>query len=387
MISTLGLSLPVLASLLLLAPSAGESQLPPTLPIAHLELRVTSDGTWDHETSDPDVSFHIEGQPGTWVVLVARAYLVAPVPGSAFEHIYAELVTRFGDALARVEGVPWMTWPSFVQASLLEGAHASVSTASGVGEDTVKSSFQPLFGPWHEDVVSRSWKCHTPIWLERKSQGHQTSIEPWQRILSPTAQQDEVFSAFNLMQHAVLTQMSAVDAAEFLKGTPPASDQSWLGMALDSGLLRVDVQALGVRSPNVLPGEHGATELGSPGLLGVPEVPPSVRLSNNVCLGIYVGAPGTGGGGPGFADSASPIELDVSGFVTPFCALLETVDGTHHVLVGELVDVGRVAFDIPQSAAVGPATLRWIANPFGRFQSQGAPWGGVVIQPPPFGGQ
>ena len=312
------------------------------------------------------------GDAGTWYYPFCHASVRDGALTSPLTHVREAAQT----ALLRY---PWLTTPNPIAVPNLPPFTQQYSQWVTLwslvlqGPDAVKSYCQPLtLSPGSVAIAgsTRVWDADAPVWLLQ--QPGQTGSDIWKDVIyNPgSGSNSKSLDSVKFFYHACARQESEAAMKELARDVDLAS---WI--ALD--IFEVSVQAVGMRSPGVVP---TASETTTPGL---PSLPPEMTLSTTSHVRMSVGPRirhGQGGSGPLLG---TPGESVLVPFDNPVGAVSAVIsNGSASVtLTGAFHSIGYAAFELPASLASGAWQFQSFSNSFATSAAPSAPWTTLEVTP------
>jgi hypothetical protein len=322
-------------------------------------LELDEGASWSDDLDAYKLRVRVLGEWGTWVNVYFRAYVD---PGQASS----------GPGAALLASYPWLAWeaPSHWLAGLAAGSPPLIAVqpqwddlysrvVDAGNPDAVREYCQPiLVDPASAaDLHERLWVVPAPAWV-----GSSPVEQRWKLLLygyEDDATDGYHFNADKLFDRACQLQAPSNAQANACIQDPLVST------AADAGILRMDLQAIGLRMDSASHDDFlPANELGASGLTGVPAEPPRLTVSSPATLTVRLG-PRVGpiiAGPPlqGVPGAAVVVPFDT--FAAPVTAELVDHAGILWVIPGTFAGIAKARFVLPAGVAPGPADFVAFSN-------------------------
>lgn len=347
--------------------------------------------------------FDITGAEGSWVTLMARVSLAPTMDAQIRADVIAEFPFLADVAVATLADIdPLYSAAEQLVVPLTGPIGSFVAIAGGpmaapVSDDLVRFLYQPILDISVGDVSTRRWSAEPSTWSNPLVIPGHTGLQLgqdrtawWSSVIHDrhdSAADRTVFNFDTLLHQVLEDQASAMgaDASAFINGFPSPSYswqqgsqvRTWYSKVLTEGGLSLNIQALALRSPDLVNDDNNpanddikGNELDTSGLKGAADATPKLPVPT-ISPAILITFGGHGGNGifPPVAHDLTqqmtvggPATFDGSGlFGVPHVVMTDSIS-TMFVIPMTWTSPGTWSFDVPAQAQIGVGGYVFVKN-------------------------
>lgn len=336
------------------------------------------------------LDLRVSGTPGTWICLFYTLYAETPVGASTDAASYvASLIEGNTPAypfLLKPTPTPFMglssSYPSLVHRTQLVDEVVIGRILGPLDPEAARRYAQPVLSSGA--LPGDHWDIDPENWVALNS----TLMPQWERVAVTVGDNVTTLDGVAMAYSASVKQSNFSTTKNLINHSVATQNFQAYGMveAMASGLFKLDIQAVGIRSTFAGTGPYVITNnpMTTVALPGLSIDPPNfaVTISNKVTMTIDIGPRINyinGGSGVGSVKPGEQFKIPFATFFSPSQVSIQTVSGT--VLIpATFAGPGYAWITLPLGIAQGPARILSLSNALGTTSCATSTWSSFMVE-------